>query len=314
MGARRGADTSRSRFLRMLRSSDPRPANLGDAIREFAQGDLLRASLTVYAATPGFTASAWAQHYEFPQSAGGLEAGGIAPNPEPPYVILLDQTCDIHKLNSPFVHVAPVYNAAGFFSERDCDRIAARAGFEYLLPLTAMGLEDALDASERARQEQPNGSRWLWVADSRVQIAVDKGVLLGRMPIPAFSEAEERLAFGDTLGRRRARPAYPYIVQDLVAPILAAARNASPDAFQGVEYRVIADSQVRPSRLELVLLTGRGGASPNAVMTALAPVLEELREATGLPCTVRDCGPAERVSAADYRASVLFDPDELTKP
>lgn len=105
----------------------------------------------------------------------------------PPFGIILSQTCDVAEDRpepvQPWVEVSPVY-------EYEIPEDSQPP--EYLYPLEAM------DADEG----------YVWVADLRLVVPVEKGLLVRQDPINPFGGSEPaRIDFGVALGRRRARAA-----------------------------------------------------------------------------------------------------------
>ena len=114
--------------------------------------------------------------------------------PECPYGIITTQTCNIAERGpggiQPWIQVSPVYS----FESADAlrDRL-------YLFPLTAKSL--------------PAGA---WAADLRLEVPLEKGILLDREPIDAFEEEDDEIEFGEILGRQRDRAALHDVVNNVL--------------------------------------------------------------------------------------------------
>jgi hypothetical protein len=294
----------------VLKSVRPFDPSLEVACHQFEQGHLLLNPFTVYVARPDVVASNWAKDFAFSDPAATLAVGGIAPGPEPPFFIILDQTCDVQKTNIPFLHVSPVYNGAKYYEVGSIQRVRDRRAFGYLYALTASNLEDLLTDVQREEQARSSApGEWAWLADLRIQVPLDKGVLLDREVIAGFASREDQLALGRELGNRADRPALPTVATDYVIPALVRAVREAEELLRGVQFRLIADSISNPSWLELVLITPHSLASAESVREHIGRVVESVGMDIGIPCTVRSCGTDVQVSAADYRDSDLIDID-----
>jgi hypothetical protein len=94
----------------------------------------------------------------------------------------------------PFLQVSPVYR----YSEDRADLDEARRRL-YLWPLTASPFHAGV-----------------WVADLRLECCVEKSILVGRVPVEAFADEADELAFAERLGRRRDRAAMGNAVNDVL--------------------------------------------------------------------------------------------------
>jgi len=291
----------------MLKKVDPVNTELEAFCQQFEQGYLLLNPYTAYVARPGVAASNWANDYLFPDMNSELAVGGVAPDSEPPFFVILDQTCDIYKASVPFIHVSPVFNGAKHYSAKGIQRIRDRR-VGYLYALSALALEELLTESQRAEQVKvQNPDDWAWVVDLRIQIPLDKGVLLDRDRIPGFASRKDQLEFGRELGNRADRPALPLVVSDYLIPALTRAVQDAEGVLGGVQFRVAADGIMNPTGLELVLITRAGGVSADAVRELVTPVAESIERDSGVPCSVRACGTDNEVTAADFRDSDLLE-------
>jgi hypothetical protein len=113
-----------------------------------------------------------------------------------PYAILTSQTCDVQEQpppQQPWINVAPAYRLRG----------AERALPDFFHRLDPVGL--------------PKG---FWVADLRLEIPLEKTMLVGRKPIEGFADEEGYLDFAARLGRRRDRAALATPLVEAVARTL----------------------------------------------------------------------------------------------
>jgi len=154
------------------------PEGVHDALRHFRQGHLIREPPLGFHGigdSPLWT----------PADGQRLAADGPVDIAGCPYGIITTQTCSIAERPpggiQPWIQVSPVYELAEGEDRRD--RI-------YLHPLTAPGL-----GSNR------------WIADLRVEVPLEKGILIGRAPIDAFADEEDAIEFAEMLGRQRDRAA-----------------------------------------------------------------------------------------------------------
>ncbi len=292
----------------MLRSVLPFDSDLVAACGRFEQGHLLLNPLTAYVARAGVVASSWATDHVFPNPPRSLEVGGVGSEPEPPFFIIRDQTCDVQKLNIPFIHASPVFNGSKHFKAGEIQRIRSRTQFLYYYAVTAPNLKNYLTNAQTAEQERKSDpDDWAWLVDLRIQIPLDKGVLVGRDVISAFASREDQIEFGQELGHRADRPALPTVVDDEMIPALERAVIDAEESLRGVQFRVITDSISNPTKLELVLITPHTGIDAETIRALIGDVVESVGNDIGVPCSVRSCGTDREVCAADYRDSNRID-------
>jgi hypothetical protein len=67
----------------------------------------------------------------------------------------------------------------------------------------------------------------VWVADLRIEMPLEKSVLVGRQPIRAFASEQDEVAFGNYLARRRGRPALASVFNDVIRQAMQDLRNES---------------------------------------------------------------------------------------
>jgi hypothetical protein len=152
----------------------PWPPEVAQALAPFKQGDLLEKPPFFYGRHPTI-------ELVDAGGPGGTESQvhELHPDDAPPYGIITTQTCDLNKQGTPtqpWFQVSPVY---------------------------VVGDERILDKAYAVELTGPPADRF--VADLRIELPLEKSLLVGREPIPGFATDEEAEAFGRLLGQRRAR-------------------------------------------------------------------------------------------------------------
>lgn len=199
--------------------TDEWPPDVVEAAEKFQQGDLISDPPIGYAASLRY--GVWAltrQEADGDDAEPGDDAVHLSLDRDdvPAYGIIASQTCDIaeggRRPVHPWIEVCPVY-----------EREPADQPPEYLFPL------DRMAASEGR----------MWVADLRLTVPLEKGLLVGREPIDPFDGSEqERIAFGVKLGERRARAALSDGVHVLIAQTLNKRSRNNSKAAKAVRTRV----------------------------------------------------------------------------
>jgi len=172
----------------------------------------------------------------------------LALDDRPAYGIITTQSCDLSEERpgprQPWLAVAPVYEVTPDSALRDRDYV-----FELAPPEIDGGV---------------------WVADLRIEMPLEKGLLVGRAPIEAFSDEAGYVAFANFLARRRGRPALASVFHEVLGATttrLKTERNA---------HRVLA-RRARRNVYKLMLALEDG--------TRLAPVAAKLYVITDGPPT-----------------------------
>ncbi|HEY1714605.1 MAG TPA: hypothetical protein VGG07_17020 [Solirubrobacteraceae bacterium] len=175
----------------------PWPAPVPPAVEPFLQGHLIVQPPLFYVAdlkhpiwgTTRLIADA------MPEADQGEDFVDLALEDRPPYGIITTQSCDLSeerpKPRQPWLAVAPVYRVSDDSPVRDRDYV-----FELAPP--------ELDGE-------------IWVADLRIEMPLEKGLLVGRAPIDAFPDEDGYIAFGNFLARRRGRPALASVFHEVVS-------------------------------------------------------------------------------------------------
>jgi hypothetical protein len=177
------------------------PPEIVEAAQNFQQGDLLAEPAIAYAASLLYPVWELTR-----QEAAASEPDGtpvhlaLDPADVPPFGIITSQTCDVAEDRpepvQPWVNVSPVVL---------CDEDDPLLGCDYAYPLPAF--------------EAPEGE--CYVADLRLNVALEKGLLVHRDPIDPFGGSEaERIAFGRLLGERHGRAALAESIHAFVSETL----------------------------------------------------------------------------------------------
>lgn len=197
--------------------TDEWPREVVEAAARFQQGDLISEPPLAYAAS--LKQAVWAlTRQEADENEDDDDAVHLNLDPAdlPPYGIVVSQTCDIGETGrrgvQPWIEVCPVY-----------DRAADDQPPEYLIPLDGI--------------EAPEGH--MWVADLRLTVPLEKGLLVGREPMDPFCGSEQkRIDFGVKLGERRARAALSDGVHIFITETLRKRRSNNKSASRAVRSAV----------------------------------------------------------------------------
>jgi hypothetical protein len=135
----------------------------------------------------------------------------------PARVILTSQTCDVGEAGDvwefPWVQVGPVYRVHAD------DPVLLR---EYVVRLTANDLQGT----------------GIYVADLRIEMPVEKGVLVATKCQPGFETEEEEIHFAEILGRRRQRPALANEINRYVRGALRNTANSHRNAWKRTRQEI----------------------------------------------------------------------------
>jgi hypothetical protein len=159
--------------------------------------------------------------------------------------VITSQTCDLatQARLAPWVQLAPVYDLSGIKAEALAG-IKNRKSYDYLWYLPA------LQGGE-------------WVADLRIEIPVEKGVLLGAPIARGHLDEMSRYSFGHRLGFLRSRPALgDRFIDTVQKPIREALRKAkSKSATEDLvkcDVYLRLDDHLAPTRAGIVVLQEGG--------------------------------------------------------
>ncbi len=222
----------------------PWPQDVREALARFKQGDLIeRPPFFYYAA---LRRPLWgteeADEVEEGEEFDVVDLGG--PDAGPPYGIITTQTCDLNEERRdplhPWFQIAPVYKLVGTL-----DEVEATLQRQYLFKLHAPVLTEGT-----------------WVADLRIEVPLEKSVLVGKEPIEAFDSEAGYIAFAARIGRRRDRAALASELVDAVAKSLSRRRRNNRNRFdrifqsvQSVRLDINEGSRLRPVAAQVYIVT-----------------------------------------------------------
>lgn len=175
----------------------PWPEPVRAALEAFLQGHLIEQPPLFYAADLRHPIWRTTRHVaeETLEADRGEDFVDLAPDDRPPYGIITTQSCDLGEERpdprQPWLAVAPVYTVLPDSLLRDREYV-----FELAPP--------ALDGG-------------IWVADLRIEMPLEKGLLVGRAPIEAFPDEDSYIAFANFLARRRGRPALASVFHEVLS-------------------------------------------------------------------------------------------------
>lgn len=175
----------------------PWPERVRAAVQPFLQGHLITRPPLFYAADLGHPI--WRTTVLLADGTvegdRGEEFVDLAEADRPPYGIITTQSCDLAEERpepqQPWFAVAPVYAVTPG---------SALVDREYIFELAP-----------------PDVDGQLWVADLRIELPLEKGVLVGRTPIEAFRHEDGYIHFANFLARRRGRPALASVFHEVLS-------------------------------------------------------------------------------------------------
>jgi len=224
------------------------PAGLKNHLDQFRQGHVIT-DIPVFFANLG-AADLWSQPRRL-VSAGSLEIGA-EPDGMLHRAIVLTQGCDIVRPNTPWITVAPVYDATNRLNPGQLG--SAKGGQTWhLVHVTADWTGDGF-----------------WVADLRLELPVEKSLLLARTPLNGFNDESGYGQFAERLGARKMRADVPNDVLDHVrAPLFDAVRTRAAQGIalnEGVrEIRVQLDDPLMPTRVVVFVVANDAGPRQSRV-------------------------------------------------
>jgi len=174
----------------------PWPEPVPPAVEPFLQGHLIAQPPLFYAADlrhPIWRTTRLVAD-DTPDADRGEDFVDLTPEDRPAYGIITTQSCDLSEERpdprQPWLAVAPVYAVPDGSPLRDR---------EYIFELAPPELDGEI-----------------WVADLRIELPLEKGLLVGRSPIEAFPDEDGYTAFANFLARRRGRPALASIFHEVL--------------------------------------------------------------------------------------------------
>jgi len=199
------------------------PADVLEAVRHFGQGDIIEGVRFAY-----FGAIVGGPPLEYPpeQQPSNASPEGrrelaileyetvIDEGLEPKdglegLAVITSQTCDVHEEGTPlqpWIQVSPLRGLPATFAGRTLPA--------FLYPVKPPDLPDGI-----------------WAIDLRIEVPVEKTVLIGQKVRSAFRGEDEVIAFGDALGLRRDRAALATTLTSAVGSTLRQ-RRRNKDSFR----------------------------------------------------------------------------------
>jgi len=206
------------------------------------------------------------------------------------HAMVLSQGCDLVKPTFPLATVAAVYD--GQATLNPAQQSAARAGSTWhLVHLTA----------EWARSG-------FWVADLRIEMSVDKSLLLRGNPVEGFADGADYAILAERLAAVRMRPAMPDPTIDWVMkPLqegLRSARSAGTEMLDGVrEVRLQSNDPTAPTVVTVYVVTDDDELQAEQNWTELVLSLSGPADGAGLTVVGPEFGTLWDITAADYLTS-----------
>jgi hypothetical protein len=230
----------------------PWPDAVREAVTHFRQGDLIERPPLFYAANGAH--AVWALTRESGSSTGGIEILELDSADVPPYGIITTQTCDVveetPKPKQPWIQVAPVYDAGSHLSY-DQQKLIMQDRVVHLVHLTGSALQSGF-----------------WVADLRIELPLEKSLLVGQSAVPGFSDEVGYQKLARRLAGRRSRPAFaPEIGSTITGPLKqqldALSKSKRADLLDPVmELRVAVDGTcMNPRAIGLIIVVKEGIAT-----------------------------------------------------
>lgn len=218
----------------------PWPEKVAEACGRFKQGDLIEKPPFFYGVSSG--SRIWGADEEGegddPEDDGS-QVDELHPDESPEFGIITTQTCDLSEQGrptQPWVQVSPVYRLEGEPEEQE--RLLSKA---YIIELTGPDL--------------PEGR---WVADLRIEVPLEKTMLVDKAPIAGFASEDEADGFAGVLGVRRARAA---LANELVETVIRLIRKkkgnnkarATPvwDELYKLGLRIEEGTRLKPAAVRL---------------------------------------------------------------
>ncbi len=197
--------------------------DVATACSAFRQGDVLEDVIVGFTANDRHAITGVARD----QATSSTTAGQQVVSTRLPFAILTSQICDIRNPKRmrirPFLTVARVMDATEEFDAGNLGNIK-RGRIGDIVPLTGTYF-----ASEKA----------LWVADLRLESSIERGMLVGRTPIPGFSNEKGFLDFQRQLAAVRGRNAISDpVLQHILRPMQTWLEGHSIDVDLVDEIRI----------------------------------------------------------------------------
>jgi hypothetical protein len=221
------------------------PEDVVRACEKFRQGFLIKTPPLFYLASLKYPL--WSLSHAVAEDSAGEdlpdEIVELYDEDRPPYGLITTQTCDLVRPDQqPWLHVAPVFKC------KDNDRILDG---EFIIPL-----------------DPPKVKGSTWYVDLRIEMALEKGVLVDREPIESFPDEAGYIKLADLLARRRGRPALHSVFNQLLTDVMREMRDEDKELKKQLR-------RIRPEVYKLKLAIEEGDR--------LAPLAARLHIVTNGP-------------------------------
>ncbi|MER6451922.1 hypothetical protein ABT270_04620 [Streptomyces sp900105245] len=184
---------------------DPWPQEISTAADNFHQGHLIENVQLLYMGSPQAPATSFTARNAASDGSRSLHPLVLPKGLTYEYCVITSATCDVAeagKHKNPFFQVSPVFDISGNLRPGQ-ENLVKQGRFTDFVYLTL----------------QPRHG--VWVVDLRVSMPIEKGALVGRIPIEGFAAEEDRIAFATRLARRVSRAALDGTVHDNVIASLS---------------------------------------------------------------------------------------------
>lgn len=204
--------------------------------------------------------------------------------------LIVSQGCDLVKVTFPFVTVVPVYEASVILNSEQ--QVNARAGGTWhLVHLTSAWAADGL-----------------WVADLRLETAVDKSLLLAAEPEEAFADETGYARLAERLAAGRLRAAVPdpcrnHVIQPLKEHLAGRVADGAAPLAGVREVRVQYNHPTEPTSVTLFVVSEEGVQPDRQEWHAAFDVVHEVAAKAGIALIGPEIAGLWDMSAADYISS-----------
>jgi len=201
--------------------------------------------------------------------------------------MVVSQGCELVKTSFPFATVVPVYDGSQVLNEQQ--QASARSGGTWhLVHLTAEW-----------------AAAGFWVADLRMETAVDKTLLVAAEPIEPFADETSYPRLAERLAAARQRPAIPQPCLDfVVAPLkehLAGRVSDGATPLDGVrEVRVLCDHPMAPTTVTLFVVSHDAQHPNEDEWLAAFDAVHQVADEHGIALSGPEIGSLWDMTAADY--------------
>jgi len=227
------------------------PPEVLEALARFKLGDLIAEPPVQFARNPDYPL--WTPIGE-EVAPGGPELVQLGAHQRPEMGIITTQTCDLNEQRpypaQPFFQVSPCYKLAG---EQEALAALIERGFIYRLSAAELG-------------------EGTWVADLRLEVALEKSLLVGRKPITAFASEAEEIEFAEKLGRRRDRAALGNVVSQILDRQMRNQINNNSnkakrvfDSVHSLGLAIVEGARLNPVTVQMHVITRQPAAAAEEV-------------------------------------------------